>query len=75
MRENMPGNWLVSLASGYCFKLLFRPLSIADIEETASRIVGRPAKIVLDAPAEMAMDVDKPGQLELLRADYKAQND
>lgn len=52
-------------------KLLFRRLSIADIEETAERLFGRPAKIVLDAPAEMAMDVDKPGQLELLRADLK----
>lgn len=50
-------------------KLLFRRLSVEDIEATAERIVNRPVKIVLDAPAEMAMDVDKPQQLELLRAD------
>ena len=52
-------------------KLLFRRLSIEDIEETAARIIDRPAQIVLDAPAEMAMDVDKPQQLELLRADLR----
>lgn len=56
-------------------KLLFRRLTIADIEETATRIIGRPAKIVLNAPAEMAMDVDKPEQLELLRADLKGAQD
>lgn len=52
-------------------KLLLHRLSIADIEETAAKIIGRPAKIILDAPAEMAMDVDKPEQLELLRADLQ----
>jgi GTP:adenosylcobinamide-phosphate guanylyltransferase len=56
-------------------KLLFRRLSIADIEETASRLIGRPAQIVLNAPAEMAMDVDKPEQLELLRADIQRSQD
>jgi hypothetical protein len=52
-------------------KLLFHRLSVSEIEETASNIIGRPAQIVLDAPAEMAMDVDKPEQLELLRADLQ----
>jgi 2-phospho-L-lactate guanylyltransferase (CobY/MobA/RfbA family) len=53
-------------------KFLFRRMSIADIEETAAKIINRPVRIVLDAPAEMAMDVDKPEQLELLRADLEA---
>ena len=56
-------------------KLLFRQLTIDDIEELASKIIGRPARIVLDAPAETAMDVDKPGQLELLRADLQSAQD
>ncbi len=65
--------WQLARVVGFklLLKLLLRRLSIDDIEETASRIVGCPTKIVLDAPAEMAMDVDKPEQLELLRADLK----
>ena len=56
-------------------KLLFRRLSIADIEETATRIIDRPTKIVLDAPAEMAMDVDKIEQLEILRTELQGVQD
>jgi hypothetical protein len=65
--------WQLARVVGFrlLLKLLFHRLSIEDIEETASRIVSRPTKIILDAPAEMAMDVDKPQQLELLRADLK----
>lgn len=69
--------WKLARVVGFkvLLKLLFRRLTIADIEETASRIIGRPAKIVLNAPAEMAMDVDKPEQLELLRADLQGSQD
>ncbi len=69
--------WKLARIVGFriLIKLLFRRLTIGDIEETASRIIGRPAKIVIDAPAEMAMDVDKPGQLELLRADLTSAPD
>ncbi len=69
--------WKLARIVGFkvLLKLLFRRLTIADIEETASRIIGRPAKIVLNAPAEMAMDVDKPEQLELLRADLQGSQD
>jgi GTP:adenosylcobinamide-phosphate guanylyltransferase len=56
---------------GMLLKFLFRRLSIEDIEQTAERIIGQPSKIVLDAPAEIAMDVDKPAQIELLRADLR----
>ena len=69
--------WKLARIVGFrvLIKLLFRQLTIDDIEELASKIIGRPARIVLDAPAETAMDVDKPGQLELLRADLQSAQD
>jgi len=61
-----------TIGFGVLFKYLFRQLSVEDIEQTAERIIGEPATIVLDAPAEIAMDVDKPAQLELLLADFRS---
>lgn len=56
------------------FKLLTRQLSIADIEETGLRLIGAPLKVVTDAPPEMAMDGDKPHQIDLLRAEIARLN-
>jgi hypothetical protein len=56
---------------GVLIKFLFRQLSIAEIEQMGARIVHRPVKVVLDAPPELAMDVDKPGQIDLLRAELE----
>jgi len=51
-------------------KLLLRQLTIAELGQTASRMLdGRPVKIVLSQYAELGMDADKPHQVELLRAD------
>lgn len=55
-------------------KLLTRRLSLDDIEKATERILGNRAKILLNPHAEIAMDVDKAGQFELLQADL-AQND
>lgn len=65
--------WKLASTIGFSvlFKYLFRRLSIAEIEKTALRIIGTPSKIVLNAPAEVAMDVDKPSQVELMRADLR----
>lgn len=52
-------------------KLLLRRLSIADIEATGQRIIGRPIKVILCPYAELGMDVDKPHQVELLREDFR----
>ena len=52
-------------------KFLFRRVSLADIETTAERLINRPAKIILSPYAELAMDADKPRQVELLRNDLK----
>lgn len=50
-------------------KFLFRQVGLRDIEETMERLVGQPAKAILNPHAEIAMDVDKPYQVELARAE------
>jgi hypothetical protein len=55
----------------FMLKLLLRRLSIAEIEETGQRIIERPVKIILNPDAEVAMDADKPHQVDLLRSDIK----
>ena len=41
------------------------------IEAVTERITGRPAQIMLNPHAEIAMDADKPEQVLLLRADIE----
>lgn len=63
--------WQLARIVGFTFllKLLFRQLSFEDIEGAVLRILGKPGKIMLTPHAELAMDADKPEQVELLRAD------
>lgn len=55
----------------FLLKFLFRQVSLQDIEATAERIVGRPTRAILSPYAELAMDVDKPRQVEMLRAELE----
>jgi molybdopterin-guanine dinucleotide biosynthesis protein A len=55
---------------GMLIKFLFRRVTFEDIEETAGRILGMPTSAVLFDRAEIAMDADKPHQVELLRAEF-----
>ena len=48
-------------------KLLFRRLSVAEAEIRISRVLGWRARALFVQHAEMAMDVDKPFQLEICR--------
>lgn len=48
-------------------KLIFRQVSIKDIEDTAERLTGVPVKVVMNPHAEIGMDADKPEQVELCR--------
>lgn len=57
---------------GFLLKFLFRRVTFADIEATAGRIIGAPVKVVLGGPAELAMDADKPYQVDILRAEFLA---
>jgi molybdopterin-guanine dinucleotide biosynthesis protein A len=48
-------------------KLLFRQVSLQDIKVTVQRLTGFPAQVMLNPHAEIAMDADKPHQVEMLR--------
>lgn len=63
--------WRVASVVGLpmLLKFLFRRVTIPDIEATATRALGAPVKIILDGPPELAMDADKPFQVDMLRAD------
>ena len=65
--------WQLTRVIGIRFmiKFLFRQLSFADIEEAALRITGKPCQVLLNPHAELAMDADKPEQVELLRKDFE----
>ncbi len=57
--------WLVGPIT--LLRLLTRRLTIAEIEATASRLFGAPVRVLLSPHADLAMDADKPEQVELLR--------
>lgn len=52
-------------------KFLTRQMDLDEIQAKAGQAVNGQVQIVLDPPAELAMDVDKPQQVELLRADLR----
>ncbi len=54
----------------FLLKLLLKRLSVGDIERAAERIIGAPIKIQLSAFAELAMDADKPHQVEMIRREF-----
>lgn len=54
------------------FLLLTRQLTLPLAERLASRRLGLQARVHLSPYAEIAMDVDKPHQLEILRRDLSA---
>ena len=49
-------------------KFLFRRLSVKDAEELSDRLLQAKGKVVISPYADLGMDVDKPHQLELVRA-------
>jgi len=57
---------------GTFFKLLTRRLSIADAENRASKVFSVHGRAVPFPHAEVAMDVDKPYQLDIVRAELEA---
>jgi molybdopterin-guanine dinucleotide biosynthesis protein A len=64
--------WRIARIVGLRFlaKFLLRRVTIADVEKTMSRIIGAPARIILDGPPELAMDADKPFQIDMLRTEF-----
>ncbi len=68
--------WRVAAVVGprLLLKFLFHRVTFNDIEATAERLLGSPIKIVLDGPPELAMDADKPFQVDMLRAEFAGGN-
>ncbi len=64
--------WRVAAVVGprLLIKFLFHRVTFNDIEATAERVLGSPVKLVLDSPPELAMDADKPFQVDMLRAEF-----
>jgi GTP:adenosylcobinamide-phosphate guanylyltransferase len=56
---------------GFLIKFLLRQVSMKDIEDTVLRVTGYTAKVVVNPYAEIAMDADKPHQVEMLREELK----
>jgi molybdopterin-guanine dinucleotide biosynthesis protein A len=48
-------------------RFLLHRLTISDIEKRAQSILHQPVKVIVSADPELAMDVDKPDQLALIR--------
>ena len=56
-------------------QLATRRLSVASAEKTAERILGVKARVVRTRHAEIGMDVDKPFQLDIVRAELEKTRD
>jgi len=56
------------LGFGTLIRFAFRRLSIADAERVASRALGCRGRAIITLYPEMGMDVDKPHQLDIVRA-------
>lgn len=52
---------------GTLLKLLLRRLTVAELEATAERLLGAPVRVGFTPHAELAMDVDKPHHLAVVR--------
>lgn len=74
LSEGRKHAWMLARVVGFRFllKFLLRQVGYTDIEAAAERILGGPAKIIVNPHAEIAMDADKPHQVDLLRADLAA---
>ena len=56
------------LGFGTLIKFAFRKLTLADAERVASRALGCRGRAIVTSYPEMGMDVDKPHQLDMVRA-------
>ncbi len=52
-------------------KFLAGQLTLAEVETVAQRVLGGPVKILISSHAELAMDIDKPSHVEILRAEFE----
>jgi len=59
--------WMLGL--GTLFAILFHRLTVAEAERSVSRLVGLNGHVIICPYAELGMDVDKPFQYEIVKAD------
>ncbi|MDT8307461.1 MAG: nucleotidyltransferase family protein [Anaerolineae bacterium] len=59
---------------GTLLRLLTRRLTVRQVEEAATRVFSAPVRVLLSPHATLAMDADKPEQVELLRRHLTAGN-
>jgi GTP:adenosylcobinamide-phosphate guanylyltransferase len=59
--------WLLGLDT--LFAILFHRLTIAQAERSVSRLVGLNGHVIVCPYAELGMDIDKPFQYEIVKAD------
>lgn len=67
--------WKMARTIGFdiLLKFLLHRLSIHDVETKASKLIGLPVKAILFPQPELAMDADKPHQIELVRNEISKQ--
>jgi hypothetical protein len=65
--------WQLARIVGFVtlIRYLTHQMGPAEIEKKAASIIDAPVEVVLDPPAELAMDADKPSQVDLLRVELR----
>ncbi len=64
--------WKLARIVGFRFllKFLLKRLTVGDIERAAENSIGAPIKVQISAIPELAMDADKPQQVEMIRREF-----
>ena len=55
------------------FQLLFKSIKLQDAVDKVKKRLGITGRVILSPYAEIGMDIDKPHQLEIIRADFEKQ--
>jgi GTP:adenosylcobinamide-phosphate guanylyltransferase len=65
--------WKLARLVGFrtLLKFLLHRLSLAEVERLGGRILDAPVKVIIFPRAEIAMDADKPNQVDLLQAEFR----
>jgi molybdopterin-guanine dinucleotide biosynthesis protein A len=65
--------WKIARLVGYrlLITLLLGRLTTAQVEKAASRVLGSPAKLLISSHAELAMDIDKPSHVKILKKEFE----
>ncbi len=59
---------------GTLVRYLTHQLSLDQVKKKGASVIGFPVDVVVDPPAELAMDADRPEQVDMLRAELRRMN-